>query len=119
MLIRQYLRLDKGARRLLGGQRSPSIARAVLTALWESPRVGFHRNEHRGLKGIDLRGKLLLIPWSIEAFDPLGAQGGVKDLVLEHVTPIEALWSELGRLDDIAADENDWLNYAEGYLAEH
>lgn len=119
MLIRQFLRLDKSVRQQLNGQSSPPIARAVLTTLWESPRVGFHRSERRGLKGVDLRGKLLLIPWSIEAFDLLKAQGGVKNLVLEHVTPVESLWSQLGRIDEEAEDEAGWLTNAEGYLVEH
>jgi hypothetical protein len=98
----------------------PSIARAVLTSFWEKPRIGFHRAHLRGHDHIEFGSKLLLIPWSVEAFQSMREEHSVEGLVLEHVTPIDALWKRLHDLgtpgDPVRPGDEDWPLEAESYL---
>lgn len=119
-VIRSYLRTEKEAARNLGFDRKPpSIARAVLEKIWQEPRVGFHSKELRDAKKSLWRTKLLLVPWSEEAFDLYVGQKSVAGLRLEHVTPIDAIWRELSAIDDSSADEAEWLQEAGAYLWVH
>lgn len=93
-LIRGYVRAEIAARAEMEGA-PPSISRTVFTDVWEPPRLHFHRQETQGLVGIDLRNKVLLVPWSVEAADQMKRNVNVTGLILEHVTPVHALWKKL------------------------
>lgn len=111
-----YIRADKRAVELRAKHSNPSIARAVLTAIWQEPRTGFHRQETDGRKGIFYFGsKLLLVPWSLEAFERMKAQNNTEGLILEHVMPIDAIWKDLTALE-ATTDTGTWALEAEAYL---
>lgn len=98
-LIRTYIRAEKEV--AASGRTPPSIARAVLTSIWETPRIRFHREARKSFtKEADFRNKLLWAPWSIEAANRWNETKSVTDLVLEHVTPIDWMWRTLTKLDD-------------------
>ncbi len=124
-VIRTYIRAEKLAAAAAPERKPPSIARTVLTSIWETPRIDFHRAEKTAFRKIKFRSKLLLIPWSAEAFEHAKSTNSVTGLVLEHVTPIDAMWQELKELDldpdeaDGLADDELWGMSATGYLFNH
>lgn len=115
--ILAYIHAEKHALATNPGRSRPSIARSVLTTIWQQPRTKFHREQICGRKGFDFGSKLLLVPWSIEALDRLKSQNSVKGLVLEHVTPIDAIWKRLVELEGESENEEDWAGEAQRYLA--
>jgi hypothetical protein len=127
-LIRRYIRIEKEAADASApGRKLPSIARTVLTSVWESPRIGFHRSalDSTDFNLKDFGRKLLLIPWSVEAFERWNSTHSAAGLVLEHVTPIDWMWQKLKELD-IDPDEpcgltkeEDWQLHAASFLVRH
>jgi hypothetical protein len=125
-LIRTYIRAEKEVAASALGPKSPSIARAVLTCIWEAPRIGFHADAllEAGFPKGPFSNKLLLIPWSIEAFNHWKANLSVSGLTLEHVTPIDWMWQELKKLDTDPDDgslveQDQWELAAANYLFHH
>jgi hypothetical protein len=124
-IIRTYIRAEKKAAMSAPNRRPPPIARKVLTSIWEKPRIDFHRAEKKKFRKLDLRNKLLLIPWSIEAFEYAKTYYSVRGLILEHVTPIDWMWRKLKELDvdpdnsDVLKDDEMWELNATTYLFNH
>lgn len=114
--ILAYIRAEERALATTPGRGKPSIARSVLMTFWQKPRTGFHRQEIEGRKGVDFRSKLLLVPWSIEAFDRCEQQKNVRGLILEHVTPIDAIWKSLLVLRAESESDAEWAGEAQAYL---
>lgn len=132
-LIRTYIRAEKEVA-AVSGRTPPSIARAVLTAIWETPRIGFHREARKSFSAdSEFRNKLLWAPWSIEAADRWNESHSVEGLVLEHVTPIDWMWRQLTKLDDEfedptsdfhpdpewGGDPHIWEHHAAAYLNQY
>lgn len=111
-----YIRAEQRALARNPGRGRPSIARSVLTTIWQKPRTEFHREEVAGRIGSSFGSKLLLIPWSIEAFAKFNSQNDSTNLVLEHVTPIDALWNQLVELEKESEDDKTWAREAQAYL---
>lgn len=118
-IIKQYIEAEEYTKTQRPDKSVPSIARNVLVSVWERPRVGFHREEFVGHSGLAFGSKLLLIPWSAEALERMKLNKSVADLVLEHVTPVEALWSKLRELHKESDTYEDWVRSAQWYLNEH
>ena len=133
-LIREYIRIEKQTKASAPRRPTPAIAREVLLKVWEAPRIGFHSQElGRSAARLDLRSKLLLIPWSEEAAKRFNKTRSAKGLVLEHVTPIDWMWRSLTKLDDDFQNPNSyvhptpgwgqeppkWSDWAAGYLHDH
>lgn len=116
--ILAYVRAEQQALVLNPGRARPSIARSVLTTIWQTPRTNFHREQITGRMGFAFGSKLLLVPWSMEAFDRLKSQNSVNGLILEHVTPIDAMWKRLVELAEVEDDE-DWVSEAQHYLTKN
>lgn len=126
-LIRTYIRAEKQF--AASGRTPPSIAREVLTSVWEAPRSRFHREAQKRFTA-KFRNKLLWVPWSVEAADLWNQTHSVDGLILEHVTPIVALWRKLRELDDEFEDpssnfhadpewggsQHTWEGHAVSYL---
>jgi hypothetical protein len=132
-LIRTYIRAEKEVA-AASGRTPPSIARAVLTSIWETPRIGFHREVQKSFPAeAGFRNKLLWTPWSIEAADRWNETHSVKGLILEHVTPIDWMWRQLTKLHDEFEDPTSdfhpdpewggashiWEHHAAEYLINH
>lgn len=132
-LIHTYIRAEKAVA-AVSGRTPPSIARAVLTSVWETPRIGFHREAQKSFSAeAEFRNKLLWAPWSIEAAEHWNKTRKVKGLVLEHVTPIDWMWRKLKELDDKFEDPTSdlhpdskwggtsqtWEDHAAAYLIRH
>jgi hypothetical protein len=96
-------------------RRAFAIARSVLTAVWESPRMDFDAVERS--KGCDLQlsNKALLIPWSAEALDLYRINRHSGGLILEHVLPLDEIWRELCRLH-VENEPETWFGEAERFL---
>lgn len=96
------------------------VSRTALTTYWETPRTEFHKDmmaEFSKGKKPDMGSKLLLIPWSPAAFASFkGNNNSVKGLLLEHVTPVKAMWDQLVKLDEEAEDDKDWHLKSVDYL---
>lgn len=96
------------------------VSRTALTTYWETPRTEFHKDmmaEFSKGKKPDMGSKLLLIPWSPAAFASFkGNNNSVKGLLLEHVTPVKAMWDQLVKLDEEAEDDKDWHSKSVGCL---
>lgn len=124
-IIRNYIRAEKATTTSAPGRTLPPIAREVLTSVWESPRTGFHRDARTCFRRINFRNKLLLIPWSAEAFEHAKSTNSFTGLVLEHVTPIDAMWQKLKELDadseesDRVLADDMWETSAASYLVNH
>lgn len=118
-IIWSYIQAEKHASDQRPGTTVPAIARAVLTSVWEAPRVTFHREELQGLTGVNFRSKLLLIPWSMEAFESLRGTDEVAGLILEHVMPVDALWARLVALVEETESEEEWALEAYAYLSKN
>lgn len=131
-LIRNYIRTEKQVRASAPDRPIPSIAREVLLKIWEAPRIGYHREARKSFTK-EFRNKLLWTPWSIEAAERWNQTHSVNGLVLEHVTPIDAMWRKLTRLDDEFENPNSdfyhdpkeggqahhvWEQHAANYLIE-
>lgn len=113
LLIRSFLRADSTASEDLRarGRRCPEIAREVLDAIWGAPRSRFHRKHIRGRMDDPkaFGSKLTMIPWSMEAFDHAKSGGNMRELTLEHVTPVKVLWSDLKEIDALSTSDADWM----------
>lgn len=118
-VIREYISAENHARVILGERKAPSIERAVLTTVWEKPRTAFHSKQKKLIGDFEFGSKLLLIPWSMEAYSSLHEKNSVKGLLLEHVTPLSFMWKELVKIDSESPTEDDWFVEAEGYLNNH
>lgn len=119
-IIRAYLRTEAEVTKRLGSAgKAPSIARAVLGKVWQEPRVGFHGRNLAGRNKSDFGTKLLLVPWSEEAFKEFKRQGSVKGLRFEHVTPVDALWKQLHKIHNESKTEEEWIDVAGQYLQTH
>ncbi|TPF92481.1 hypothetical protein BW14_08645 [Bifidobacterium sp. UTBIF-68] len=96
------------------------VSRTALTTYWETPRTEFHKDmmaEFSKGKKPDMGSKLLLIPWSPAAFASFKRNNNsVKGLLLEHATPIKAMWDQLVKLDEEAEDDGDWHSESVRYL---
>ncbi len=116
--IRGYIHAERAAARTpVPGRGTPSIARSVLTKIWQEPRVGFHADELRGHNLSTWGTKLLYVPWSEAAYLRAKSQNSVARLRLEHVTPIDALWKALCNIDERSDDDEEWLRDARRYLS--
>lgn len=107
-LIRKYIRVEKNVKASAPDCPIPSISREVLLKIWESPRIKFHHEARKSFTK-EFRNKLLWIPWSIEAAERWNQTHSINGLVLEHVTPIDAMWRKLTKLDDEFEDPNSDL----------
>jgi len=117
--IRGYVSAYRNGRSAVTSATGPAIARPVLEKYWQYPRCGFNAGAKQELdSGFTLGGKLLLIPWSEEAFVRANAQRSTTGLILEHVTPITCLWDELIRIDEASEDDAEWQGEAGKYLQE-
>lgn len=136
-LIRTYIRAEKEVA-AASDRTPPSIARAVLTSIWETPRIRFHREARKSFTAeAEFRNKLLWAPWSIEAAQRWNQTHSVEGLVFEHVTPIDWMWRYLTKLDDAFDDPTSafhpdpewegashvaahvWEHHAAAYLDKH
>lgn len=93
---------------------------------WEAPRIGFHAVAllEAGIPKGHFSKKLLLIPWSIEAFNHWKTNLSASGLTLEHVTPLDWVWKELINLDTDPHDgsqieQGQWELDAANYLFHH
>ena len=117
--IREYIIAEENACSAVAN--IPSIVRQVLINIWEKPRTRFHQNEVReskkiGAVPIKFNSKLLLIPWSGEAFKSFKATRDVSGLELEHVMPLSAMWEKLKELHKECSNGKEWVTNAAGHL---
>lgn len=118
-IIKSYIETEVQAKRMRTGKYFPAIARGVLVAIWEKPRLEFHLEEIAGHARHNLGSKRLLIPWSHEAITRYNQDHSGLGLRLEHVTPIDALWRCLVVEYRKSSSEKDWIDFAENYLPVH
>lgn len=118
--ILHWLRASKAAAAVAPARGVPGIARLVLERYWQLPRSEFHYQNLGGRRKGVTGNKLILIPWSEEAFKVYRKSRSVSDLRTEHVTPIDAIWKKLMQLlQEVGDDDCEWKARAGDYLQQN